>query len=64
MKADISNEMIDYVGRSHRLYQVAQKESKENQIIFEKKRLERKRLNDEIITLKGAKKVALDSPAN
>ena len=64
MKADISNEMIDYIGRSHRLYQVAQKESRENQTLFPKKRLERKRLNDEINTLKGAKKTALDCTAN
>ena len=42
IKADISNEMIDYVGRSHRLYQAAQKESKENQILPAKKRLEKK----------------------
>ena len=36
MKVDIRNKMIDYVGRSHRLYQAAQKESKEHQIPYEK----------------------------
>ena len=55
----ISNEMIDYVGRSHRLYQSVQEESKD-QTLFEKKCWEWKRLRDEINTLKGAKKVALD----
>ena len=43
MKIDISNEIFDFVGRLHRLYQVVQKESKENQTLFEKKRLKRKR---------------------
>ena len=64
MKVDVSNEMIDYVGRSHQLYQAAQKETKENQALFEKKRMERKRFSDEINTLKGTEKVAVDFTAN
>lgn len=51
MKVDISEKMIDHVGRSHWLYQATQKESKENQI-------------REINFLKGAKKVALDYTKN
>lgn len=60
MKFDISNEKIDYVGRSHRLYQATQKVSKENQTLSAKKPLERKRLNYEMNTFKEAKKVALN----
>ena len=60
MKFDISNEKIDYVGRSHRLYQATQKVSKENQTLCAKKPLERKRVNYEINTLKGAKKGVLN----
>ena len=36
MKVDISKKMIDYVGRSHQLYQAAQKENKKTSF-FEKK---------------------------
>ena len=61
---DISNGLNDYVGTSHQLYQAAQKESKENQALFENKQLERKRFTDEISTLKGAKKVVCDFTAN
>ena len=64
MKVDISEKMNDHVGSSHWLYQATQKEIKENQISFEKKCLERKKLNNEINFLKGAKKVALDYTKN
>ena len=60
MKFDISIEKIDYVGRSHRLYQATQKVSKENQTLCTKKPLERKRVNYETNTLKGAKKGVLN----
>ena len=50
MKTITFNEKVDYVGRFHQITQAAMKESQENQILYQKKRLERKRLNNEIST--------------
>ena len=63
-KVDISNEIIDYVGRSHQLYQTTQRMSQKKQTPFEKKPLERKSVNDEINSLKGTKKIVLDCVSN
>lgn len=62
-KVDISNEMIILVGHI-RSIKKHRRSAKKTKTFFEKKHLERKRLNDEINTLKGAKKVTLDCTAN
>lgn len=36
--------MIDYVGRTHQIYQATLKESQEKQILHEKKHFERKKI--------------------
>ena len=63
-KIDIWNEKINYIGRSHWLYQATQKESKENQTLFEKKRFEKEKVKWRNQHFERGQKVALDCTPN